>query len=189
MRRAERSSGPPKAARPESGLLATVSVPLSTAPADPPDPGDDACARSGVLVDPPRSERAQLQERRDQPLQRLGDAQAFVLDPQPQVDRDLVVARAGGVKPPGGFADQLAEAMLDGHVDVLDPSKPPQTWIGLAEKAAKHDEALESSAVVDVQRARAERLDDPAVRDESLRRAVRVEKEGSASTVVYRSSK
>ena len=39
--------------------------------------------------------------------------------PQPQIGRDLVVARARGVKPPGGRPDQLGEPRLDIQVDVF----------------------------------------------------------------------
>ena len=45
---------------------------------------------------------------------------AGVPNPQPEVGRDLVVARPRGMKATGGRADQLAEPMLDGHVDVLE---------------------------------------------------------------------
>ena len=34
-----------------------------------------------------------------------------VAHPQPDVGRDLVVARAGGVKPPGGGADELGSRL------------------------------------------------------------------------------
>ena len=40
--------------------------------------------------------------------------------PEPEIGRHLVVARAGGVQPTGGGADQLGEPMLDMHVDVLE---------------------------------------------------------------------
>ena len=45
---------------------------------------------------------------------------AGIPHPQPEVGRDLVVARARGVQPAGRCADQLAQAMLDGHVDVFE---------------------------------------------------------------------
>jgi hypothetical protein len=64
-----------------------------------------------------------LQEGCDQPLQRFGDTQALVLDPEPEVDRDLVVARTGGVQAAGGRADQIGEASLDIHVDVFQPGR------------------------------------------------------------------
>ena len=48
---------------------------------------------------------------------------AGIADPQPEVGRNLVVARSRRVQAARGGADQLAEAMLDSHVDVfeLDP--------------------------------------------------------------------
>ena len=48
-----------------------------------------------------------------QPIDRLAH-------PKPEVGRDLVVARARGVQPPGGLADDLLEARLDIRVDVLE---------------------------------------------------------------------
>ena len=39
--------------------------------------------------------------------------------PQPEIGRDLVVARARRVQPPGRRADQLGEPRLDVEVDVL----------------------------------------------------------------------
>ncbi len=38
---------------------------------------------------------------------------------EPEVGRHLVVARARGVQPPGGSADQPGEAGFDIHVDVF----------------------------------------------------------------------
>ena len=43
-----------------------------------------------------------------------------VAHPELEIGRDLVVARAGGVQPPRRRADQLGEAVLDMHVDVLE---------------------------------------------------------------------
>ena len=43
-----------------------------------------------------------------------------VAHPQAEVGRHLVVAAARGVQAPGHRADQLGEAALDGHVDVLE---------------------------------------------------------------------
>ena len=59
--------------------------------------------REGVLIDAERC------------IERV-DA---VAHPQPEIGRHLVVARARGVQPAGGFADQLAEPALDVHVDVF----------------------------------------------------------------------
>ena len=42
-----------------------------------------------------------------------------VAHPQPEVGRDLVVARARGVQPPGRRPDQLGEPRLDVHMDVF----------------------------------------------------------------------
>ena len=39
--------------------------------------------------------------------------------PEAEIGRDLVVARARGVQPPGGGADQLGKPRLDVEVDVL----------------------------------------------------------------------
>ena len=43
-----------------------------------------------------------------------------VAHPEPEVGRDLIVARARGVQPPGRRADQLGEPALDVHVNVLE---------------------------------------------------------------------
>ena len=40
--------------------------------------------------------------------------------PEPEVGRDLVVARARRVQAPGRLADQLPEPRLDVHVDVFE---------------------------------------------------------------------
>src|SRR5437899_2960170 len=56
---------------------------------------------------------------RDGVLQRLGDPLAFLLDPESQIDRHLIVARASGVQAAGGRADQVCKAGLDIHVDVF----------------------------------------------------------------------
>jgi len=45
---------------------------------------------------------------------------ARIADPQFEIRRDLVVARPRRVKPPRRRADQLAEPVLDRHVDVLE---------------------------------------------------------------------
>ena len=42
-----------------------------------------------------------------------------VAHPKPEIGRHLIVARARGVQPPGGRADQLGEAALHVHVDVF----------------------------------------------------------------------
>ena len=48
------------------------------------------------------------------------DAVDRVAHPEPKIGRDLVVARAGGVQPPGRRPDQFGEPALDVHVDVLE---------------------------------------------------------------------
>ncbi len=55
----------------------------------------------------------------DQALQRRGDAKTLVLDPEPEIDRHLVVARAGRVQPAGRRADQFGKTRFDIHVDVF----------------------------------------------------------------------
>ena len=45
---------------------------------------------------------------------------AGIAHPQPEVSRDLVVARARRVQPSCRRADELAEPTLDGHVDVFE---------------------------------------------------------------------
>ena len=42
-----------------------------------------------------------------------------VAHPEPEVGRDLIVARARGMQAPGGRPDQLGEPAFDVHVDVL----------------------------------------------------------------------
>ena len=61
-----------------------------------------------------------LQERRDQPFQRLRHAKALVLDPQAEIHGHLVVARARRVQPSCRRPDQLGQPRLDIHVDVLE---------------------------------------------------------------------
>ncbi len=46
-----------------------------------------------------------------------------VAHPEAEVDRDLVVARAGGVQPPGGGADDVGEPALDVHMDVFERAR------------------------------------------------------------------
>ena len=43
-----------------------------------------------------------------------------VADIEPEIGRDLVVARTRGVQPPGGGPDQFAKPALDIHVNVLE---------------------------------------------------------------------
>ena len=42
-----------------------------------------------------------------------------VPDPQPEIERHLIVARARRVQSPGSLADHVGEAFLDVHVDVF----------------------------------------------------------------------
>ncbi len=43
-----------------------------------------------------------------------------IAHPEPEIGRDLVVARARGVQPPGGRPDQLRQPALDVHVNVFE---------------------------------------------------------------------
>ena len=43
-----------------------------------------------------------------------------VADIETEIGRDLVVARARGVQPAGGGADQLGQPALDIHMDVFE---------------------------------------------------------------------
>ena len=43
-----------------------------------------------------------------------------VADVEPEIGRDLVVARARGVQPPGGRPDQFGKPALDIHMDVFE---------------------------------------------------------------------
>ena len=43
-----------------------------------------------------------------------------VAHPQPEIGRDLIVARARGVQPPRRRPDQVGEPALDIHMDVLE---------------------------------------------------------------------
>ena len=52
--------------------------------------------------------------------QRRIDLVDGVADIEPEIGRDLVVARTRGVQPPGGRPDQLAKPALDIHVNVLE---------------------------------------------------------------------
>ena len=62
----------------------------------------------------------------ERPLQ-LGDLDADRVDrvahPEAEIDRDLVVARARGVQPPGRRADDLGEAAFDVHMDVFERAR------------------------------------------------------------------
>ena len=42
---------------------------------------------------------------------------------EPEIGRHLVVARAGGVQPPGGIADQFLQPAFDIHVDVFERAR------------------------------------------------------------------
>ncbi len=46
-----------------------------------------------------------------------------VAHPEAEIDGDLVVARARGVKAPGRRADDLGEPAFDVHMDVLERSR------------------------------------------------------------------
>ena len=45
---------------------------------------------------------------------------AGIIDPETKIRCDLIVAGASCVEPTGGWADQLAEPVLDGHMDVFE---------------------------------------------------------------------
>src|SRR5690606_10007050 len=55
-----------------------------------------------------------------QVLERRGDAVEFVLHPEAEIDRHLVVAGTRRVQAAGRRADQFGEARLDVHVDVFE---------------------------------------------------------------------
>ena len=61
-----------------------------------------------------------VDERRLQGAQLSVEAVDRLAHPEPEVGRDLVVARARRVQAPGRLADQLRQARLDVHVDVLE---------------------------------------------------------------------
>ena len=61
-----------------------------------------------------------VQQGRLQRLQLADGTVAGVADPQAEVDGDLVIAAARGVQTPRRLADQLIEARLHIHVDVLE---------------------------------------------------------------------
>ena len=61
-----------------------------------------------------------VEEGGDQALQRLGGAGQLALRPEAEIDRHLVVARAGGVQPSGRRPDQLGKPRFHVHVDVLE---------------------------------------------------------------------
>ena len=70
-----------------------------------------------------------VQEGRDEPGQgRLGRLQLF-LDPQAEIERHLVVARARGVQPPGRRADQVGQPRLDIHVDVFELAREDEVAV------------------------------------------------------------
>ena len=43
-------------------------------------------------------------------------------DPEPEIGRHLIIARAPGVQPPGRFADDFLQPSLDVHMDVFELS-------------------------------------------------------------------
>ncbi len=61
-----------------------------------------------------------IEESGDQAGQRRFRPGKLFLDPEAEIERDLVVARAGGVQPAGGRADQRRQPRLDVHVDVFE---------------------------------------------------------------------
>ena len=75
-----------------------------------------------------RHHRAGVGERLlgQRPLQ-VGDLRVERVDrvahPEPEIERDLVVARARGVQPPGIRADDLGQPRLDVHVDVFERAR------------------------------------------------------------------
>ena len=60
-----------------------------------------------------------LQEGFDQLFQRGCRALEFFLDPQAEIDGNLIVARARRVQAAGRCADQFGKARLDIHVNVF----------------------------------------------------------------------
>ena len=61
----------------------------------------------------------QTDERLDHAGDRLRDRWRAPFQIQPQIDRDLLVARAPGVQPSAGVSDQRHELTLDERVDVF----------------------------------------------------------------------
>ena len=68
--------------------------------------------------------RMRLGLREQRALQTRADARigafAGLAHPQPEIGRHLVVARARGVQPPRGIADQLLQPRLDVEMDVFE---------------------------------------------------------------------
>ncbi len=59
----------------------------------------------------------------DEPGQRLLGLLQLLFDPQAEIERDLVVARARRMEAPGGRADEGRQPRLDVHVDVFQPAR------------------------------------------------------------------
>ena len=55
----------------------------------------------------------------DQRLKRTRHCVKLITHPEFEIRRHLIIARAARVQPPGGFADQILQAGLDIHVDIL----------------------------------------------------------------------
>ena len=73
--------------------------------------------RAGVLL-------GQIDQREAQSLQQIADAVDFAAQPQADVGRDLVVARAAGVQALAGIADQRRQARFDVQVHVFQIELP-----------------------------------------------------------------
>jgi len=64
-----------------------------------------------------------LKEGRDEIGQRLLALLQLFLDPQAEIERHLVVARAGGMQAAGGGADERCKPRLDVHMDVFETAR------------------------------------------------------------------
>src|SRR5579885_3415413 len=64
-----------------------------------------------------------LGKRQLQFAQLLIERIAGLADPEAEIERDLIVARARGVEPPGGRPDELGKARLDIHVNVFERAR------------------------------------------------------------------
>jgi hypothetical protein len=88
--------------------------------------------------------------RQQRALQRLQPGNRrirLVPHPEPEIGRHLVVAAARGVKPPGRFADDLLQARLHVHVDVLQRRGKREIAASISDKTVRSPSRIASASL------------------------------------------